>query len=64
MPVYAVADGLLTRLPGWKSAVAIQHDDPLRPGVKVWSYYAHMASATGRSYIEPTLPAGTAGKRV
>jgi murein DD-endopeptidase MepM/ murein hydrolase activator NlpD len=60
VPVYAVADGLLTRLPGWKSAVAIQHDDPLRPAEKVWSYYAHMASGSGRqSYISGDFPAGT-----
>jgi murein DD-endopeptidase MepM/ murein hydrolase activator NlpD len=59
VPVYAVADGLLTRLPGWRSAVAIQHDDPLRPGEKVWSYYAHMASGSGRrSYIVDEFPPG------
>jgi murein DD-endopeptidase MepM/ murein hydrolase activator NlpD len=62
VPVYAVADGLLTRLPGWKSAVAVQHDDPLRPGEKVWTYYAHMASASGReSYIVEDFPPGSAG---
>jgi len=64
VPVYAAADGLLNRLPGWKSAVAILHDDPLRPGQVVWTYYAHMASATGKSYISPAFPPGTAGKRV
>ena len=61
VPVYAVADGLLTRLSGWRSAIAIQHDDPLRSGEKVWSYYAHMASGTGRSYIVGSYPAGAAG---
>lgn len=61
VPVYAVADGWLTRLPGWKSAVAIQHDDPLRPGEVVWSYYAHMASGGGQSYIVDDFPAGSAG---
>jgi len=59
VPVYAVADELLTRLLGWKSAVAIQHEDPLRPGEKVWSYYAHMASGSGRhSYIVDDFAAG------
>jgi len=61
VPVYAVADGWLTRLPGWKSAVIIQHEDPLRPGEVVWTYYSHMASAGGRSYIVDDFPAGSAG---
>jgi murein DD-endopeptidase MepM/ murein hydrolase activator NlpD len=64
VPVYAVADGLLTRLPGWKSAVVIQHKDPLRPGQVVWSYYSHMAGAGGRSYIVPSFPAGSSGVAV
>jgi murein DD-endopeptidase MepM/ murein hydrolase activator NlpD len=60
VPVYAVADGWLTRLPGWKSAVAIRHDDPLRAGETVWTYYAHMASASGRqSYILKAYPQGS-----
>jgi murein DD-endopeptidase MepM/ murein hydrolase activator NlpD len=62
VPVYAVADGLLTRLPGWKSAVIVQHDDPLRSGETVWSFYSHMASATGlESYVAPEFPPGSAG---
>jgi murein DD-endopeptidase MepM/ murein hydrolase activator NlpD len=61
VPVYAVADGLLTRLPSWKSAVTVQHDDPLRPGDVVWSYYAHMASASGKSYIVADFPPGSTG---
>lgn len=62
VPVYAAADGLLTRLPGWKSAVVIQHDDPLRPGQQVWTFYAHMASATGRtSYIVEDFAPGASG---
>jgi hypothetical protein len=62
--VYAVADGLLTRLPGWKSAVIIQHKDPLRSGEVVWTYYAHMASPGGRSYIVEDFLAGSSGVRV
>jgi len=62
VPVYAVADGLLTRLPGWKSAVIIQHDDPLRPGEVVWSFYSHMASGSGlESYIAADFPPGSRG---
>jgi len=38
----------------------IQHDDPLRPGEKVWSFYSHMASATGKSYIVEAFPPGSA----
>lgn len=61
VPVYAVADGWLTRLPGWKSAVIIQHEDPLRSGERVWTYYSHMASAAGKSYIVDSFPAGSVG---
>jgi murein DD-endopeptidase MepM/ murein hydrolase activator NlpD len=64
VPVYAVADGLLTRLPGWKSAVIIRHQDPLRPGQVVWTYYSHMASASGKSYVADEFPAGSAGMPV
>jgi hypothetical protein len=65
VPVYAVADGLLTRFSGWDDGVAIQHDDPLHPGEKVWSYYAHMASADGlESYVVEDLPPGSAGVSV
>jgi murein DD-endopeptidase MepM/ murein hydrolase activator NlpD len=61
VPVYAVADGRLTRLPGWKSAVIIRHEDPLRPGEIVWTYYSHMASSGGASYIVAEFPAGSSG---
>ena len=64
VPVYAVANGLLTRLAGWKSAVVIQHDDPLRPGETVWSFYSHMASGSGRSYIVAGFPPGSSGVAV
>ena len=40
--------------------MAIQHDDPLHPGEKVWSYYAHMVSANGAdSYIVQDFPPGS-----
>ncbi len=61
LPVYAVADGLLIRLPGWVDAVAIQHDDPLHPGKKVWSYYSGMGAPNGSdSYVAQDFPLGTA----
>jgi len=60
VPVYAVADGLLTQFPDWTGSVAIQHADPLQPGEKVWSYYADMASANGsESYIVQDFPPGS-----
>ena len=59
IPVYAVADGLLTRLPGWVDAVAILHDDPLRPSKKVWSYYGGMAAPDGtESFVMEDFPTG------
>jgi hypothetical protein len=47
VPVYAVADGLLTRQADWVDAVAIQHDDPLHPSTKLWSFYSGMSVANG-----------------
>jgi len=62
VPVYAVADGLLTRRPDWNSAVAIQHDDPVRPGEKVWSFYGDIASGENdESFIVPDFPPGSEG---
>jgi hypothetical protein len=61
-PVYAVADGLLMRHPDWVDAVAIQHDDPLRPGEKVWSLYADMANSSGlESFVVEDFPPGSTG---
>ncbi len=60
-PVRAVADGLLTRDRSWNSRVAIQHDDPLNPGAKIWTTYANMASGSGRdSFISEAFPPGVA----
>jgi len=59
VPVYAVADGLLTRRVDWADAVAIQHDDPLRPGMKLWSHYSDMMAANGiDSYVAEDFPIG------
>jgi hypothetical protein len=43
VPVYAVADGYLMRLPHWRDSVAIRHNDPWHAGKTVWSYYGGMA---------------------
>ncbi len=60
VPVYAVFDGWLTRLPEWRSTVIIRHDDPLRPGRTIWTYYTHMASRDGsQSYVSDQFPRGT-----
>lgn len=59
VPVYAVADGLLTRPTGWVDAVTILHDDPVYSTQKVWSYYSHMRAANGTdSYIVDDFPPG------
>jgi len=51
-PVYAVADGLLYRFESWEGAVTIQHDDPLNPGKKIWSFYGDMLHPwNGEEYI-------------
>lgn len=60
VPVYAVADGLLLRRPDWNDAVAIQHDDPVRPGEKVWSYYGGMAPGGGQlGFVVQDFPPGS-----
>lgn len=62
VPVYAVADGLLTRHSDWHDAVAIQHDDPLRPGEKVWTFYGGMASGwSEESFVVQDFPLGSEG---
>jgi murein DD-endopeptidase MepM/ murein hydrolase activator NlpD len=59
-PVVAAYDGYLTRLPEWRSAVILRiPEDPLHPGRQIWLYYAHMADAEGRSFIEDRFPPGT-----
>lgn len=59
-PVYAAYPGYLTRLADWRSSVIIRiPDDPLRPGRQIWTYYTHMASQAGESFISDRFPAGT-----
>jgi hypothetical protein len=60
IPVHAVADGVLTRLPGWVDVVAVLHEDRLRPGKKVWAIYGGMAAANGAdSFVAEDIPEGT-----
>jgi 4-amino-4-deoxy-L-arabinose transferase-like glycosyltransferase len=62
VPVHAVADGLLTRREAWNDAVAIQHDDPLHPGKKVWTFYGGMADADNEaSFVADAFPPGSEG---
>lgn len=56
IPVYAVADGLLTRPPNWSDAVAILHEDPNDPRKKIWAVYGGMAEADGESLISEEFP--------
>ena len=64
-PVFAAYDGFLSRLPDWKSSVIIRiPSDPLYPGTQIWTYYTHMAAASGDSLISPAFPAGTSEKSV
>lgn len=59
LPVRAVADGMLTRDASWNHRVAIQHDDPLNPGTKIWTTYANMASGSGSdSFVGEAYPPG------
>ena len=59
-PVYAAYDGYLTRQADWISTVIIRiPEDPLTPGRQIWTYYTHMASEEGESFIVPDFPAGT-----
>jgi peptidoglycan LD-endopeptidase LytH len=59
-PVYAAYSGYLTRQADWKSSLIIRvPEDPLQPGRQVWTYYTHMASPDGESYIAADFPPGT-----
>lgn len=58
-PVYAAADGYLTRQADWKSSLIIRvPDDPLQPGRQIWTYYTHLADAQGNSLIADSFPPG------
>ncbi|MEM6527887.1 MAG: M23 family metallopeptidase [Chloroflexota bacterium] len=60
VPIVAAYDGWLSRLPSWRSTVIIRHEDPLREGRIIWTYYTHMASRDGTiDFIHPDFPRGT-----
>lgn len=60
VPVVAVYDGYLTRLDDWRSTVIIRHNDPLKSGRTIWTYYTHMADRSGNtSFVDPAFPPGT-----
>lgn len=59
-PVYAAADGYLTRLPEWKSSLIMRiPEDPLQPERQIWLYYTHLAGPSGESLIAVDFPPGT-----
>ncbi len=59
-PVYAAYTGFLTRLPDWKSSLIIRiPNDPLQPSRQIWTYYTHLASKSGESFINSDFPPGT-----
>jgi murein DD-endopeptidase MepM/ murein hydrolase activator NlpD len=59
-PVVAAYAGYLTRLPEWKSSLIIRiPEDPLQPDRQIWTYYTHLADASGNDYIEKDFPPGT-----
>jgi len=64
-PVIAAYPGYLTRLPEWKSSVIVRiPSDPLQPGRQIWTYYTHMATKEGTSYISDEFPPGTYEKLI
>lgn len=64
-PVVAAYPGYLTRQEDWVSTVIIRiPEDPLSPGRQVWTYYTHMASPGGESFVAQEFPPGTYEKYV
>jgi peptidoglycan LD-endopeptidase LytH len=60
IPVFAAADGYLTREADWKSSLIIRiPSDPLKSDRQIWIYYTHMAYPDGRSLISADFPPGT-----
>jgi hypothetical protein len=60
VPIVAAYHGYLTREADWKSSVIIRHDDPLRVGRTIWTYYTHMADVSGTtSFVHADFPPNT-----
>lgn len=58
-PVYAAYSGYLTRLEDWISTVIVRiPEDPLQPSRQIWTYYTHMATVDGESFVSPAFPPG------
>lgn len=59
-PVYAVADGYITRERDWV-ATLIQRipSNPLNPDEQIWVYYTHMADEAGNDFIVDAFERGT-----
>ncbi len=59
-PVVAAYPGYLSRMPEWKSSLIVRlPQDPLQLERQIWTYYTHLADASGASYISPIFPPGT-----
>jgi hypothetical protein len=59
-PVYVAYPGYLTRQPDWTSTIIIRiPNNPLQPNRQIWTYYTHMASKDGDSFIVDDFPPGT-----
>jgi peptidoglycan LD-endopeptidase LytH len=59
-PVYAAADGYLTRQTDWKSSLIMRiPQDPLQPNRQIWLYYTHLADPDGNPLIAADFPPGT-----
>jgi peptidoglycan LD-endopeptidase LytH len=59
-PILVAYPGYLTRLPDWVSTVIVRiPSDPLNPGRQIWTYYTHMATREGLSFIADDFPPGT-----
>jgi hypothetical protein len=60
VPVYAVADGFLTREQTWKSSLVLRiPNDPMQPDRQIWVYYTHLADALGETTILESFPPGS-----
>ncbi len=58
--VRAAYAGYLSRLADWKSSLIIRiPQDPLQPERQIWTYYTHLASPQGDSYIVEAFPPGS-----
>jgi hypothetical protein len=59
-PVYAAYSGYLTRLSDWRSTVIIRiPEDPLQANRQIWTYYTHMATQDGQSFVSEDFPIGS-----